>query len=74
MNAALAATDGATRFLSGELGGRRDNRTSRKRDCESVEIKTISLAGLMHRYGLQQIELLKLDIEGAESRASGESA
>ena len=67
MNAALAATDGATRFFfreNLEAGGivARDE----DGDCETVEIRTISLAGLMHRYGLQQIELLKLDIEGAE--------
>lgn len=67
MNAALAATDGATRFFfrenleAGGIIAPRENG-----DCESVEIKTISLAGLMHRYGLRQIELLKLDIEGAE--------
>lgn len=67
VNAALAPTDGTTRFFfreNLEAGG--IVAPGENGDYETVEIKTISLAGLMHRYGLRHIELLKLDIEGAE--------
>jgi FkbM family methyltransferase len=67
VNAALAVTDGMARFFfreNMEAGGI----VARDADevCETAEIGTISLSGLMRRYNLGQIELLKLDIEGAE--------
>jgi FkbM family methyltransferase len=35
-------------------------------DSEAVDIPTISLSGIMERYGIDEVEFLKIDAEGAE--------
>jgi FkbM family methyltransferase len=65
LSAALAASDGKASFHS------RDNPESGSIIADastngSVTVETISLPTLMKRFRLQSIDLLKLDIEGAE--------
>jgi FkbM family methyltransferase len=67
INAALAATDGTAEFIfrdNLEAGGI----LSQAWDTTNTRctIPTISLARLMEQAGVPQIDLLKLDIEGAE--------
>lgn len=65
-NAALGSLDGRAKFHlcenleSGSLSGSGS-------DCvTTVEVETLSLARFMERIGAEKIDLLKLDIEGAE--------
>jgi FkbM family methyltransferase len=65
--AALSAEDGRARFVH------RDNKESGgivagegETGATTVEVETLSLPALLRRVGAERIDLLKLDIEGAE--------
>lgn len=67
INAALGGEDGIARFINRanpEAGGIIANTNDTGE--ATVEIETISLPTLVARYSLPKIDLLKLDIEGAE--------
>ena len=67
INAALGGDDGIARFITRanpEAGGIIANTTDTGE--ATVEVETVSLPTLFARYSLPKIDLLKLDIEGAE--------
>jgi FkbM family methyltransferase len=61
--AAISSRDGTARFVIDE-----NDLASRigQADDTGIEVETITLSSLMQRAGIQHIDLLKIDIEGAE--------
>lgn len=63
--AALAQTTGTAPFFLGKRHWS-SSLTSRSNTGESVSVPTITLADLMQQEGIEHIDILKFDIEGAE--------
>lgn len=70
IQAAIAAQDGTLTFnesLTNESGSIfNDHYNMRNFESRSYEVEALSLPGLMQRLGVPQVDLLKLDLEGAE--------
>ena len=48
------------------LGNHKKNLKNKKVKINEYKVKTITLEGLMNKYGLERIDYLKMDVEGAE--------
>jgi FkbM family methyltransferase len=64
LNYALGARDAKATFYETDSGGSMISEYSSR--ARSVELPTISLQTLMDRYGFTEVDLAKIDIEGAE--------
>lgn len=70
IQAAIAAQDGTLTFnesLTNESGSIfNDHYNMRNFESRSYQVEALSLPGLLQRLGVPQVDLLKLDLEGAE--------
>jgi FkbM family methyltransferase len=63
---ALAGQSGERQMKAGEESQRRSLVPTDRAEGEAVKVPSITLAELFDRYSLEQIDLLKMDIEGSE--------
>ncbi len=67
VNAALSASEGTAQFIfrdNLEAGSISSQASDRENCCCTV--KTITISGIMQQFGIRNIDMLKIDIEGSE--------
>lgn len=75
IQAALAVEDGELRLIDPGLGSWGFRTWGSEAECaDGIVVPTLSLSSILDRSGLAQIDVLKMDIEGAEKEVLGSCA